>query len=141
MKLFQNLVLSILSLTLIFSFQGCGKKAPPLPPNDSGNNVAAPYDLKSDISNNQLTLTWKHKVDEKVAKIPPHGFEIFMEQKTFQDCEGCPFEFKKIATVPVPKMMFSMDIEKGYKYYFRIRAIGEDGVESKNSKSILIESN
>ncbi len=139
MKSIQYLVLLGLCFLLVFSFQGCGKKAPPLPPEDKGNIIAAPYDLTSDNSNDRIILTWKHEIDVETAKIPPHGFEIFLAQKTFEDCEGCPFEFKKIATIPMPKMQFSIDIEKGFKYYFRIRATGEDGIVSENSKSILIE--
>ncbi len=139
MKSIWHPFLLILCFTLIFSFQGCGKKAPPLPPEDKGNIIAAPFDFKSDNSKNRLILTWKHEIDAETAKIPPQGFEIFLAQKTFEDCEGCPFEFKKIATIPMPKMQFSIDIEKGFKYYFRIRAIGEDGVVSEYSKSILIE--
>ncbi len=139
MKYIQHLVLLSLCFILIFSFQGCGKKAPPLPPENKGNIIAAPFDLKSDHSNNRLIITWKHEIDVETAKVSPHGFEIFLAQKTFEDCEGCPFEFKKIATIPMPKMQFSINIEKGFKYYFRIRAIGEDGVVSENSKSILIE--
>ncbi len=139
MKLILHPFLLIPCILLIFSFQGCGKKAPPLPPEDKGNIIAAPFDLKFDIDNNRLSLTWKHEINAEAAKIPPHAFEIYMVQKTFEECEGCPFEFKKIETIPMPKMQFSIDIEKGFKYYFRIRAIGEDGVVSENSKSILIE--
>ncbi len=139
MKSIRHPFFLILCIFLIFSLQSCGKKAPPLPPEDKGNIIAAPFDLKSDNDNNRLSLTWKHEINAEVAKVPPQAFEIYMVQKTFEDCEGCPFEFKKIATIPMPKMQFSIDIEKGFKYYFRIRAIGEDGLVSENSKSILIE--
>jgi predicted small lipoprotein YifL len=118
---------------------GCGKKGPPLPPEIKGQKIAAPFDLKYAYGKKIIVLSWNHRIDNENAVIKPLGFEIFMARKTFEACEGCPFKFKKIGFVSAPSMEFTIPIEKGYKYYFRVQATGDDNMRSEYSKTVQFE--
>ncbi len=120
-------------------FQGCGKKGPPVLPVVKGEKITAPLDLKYSYSEEKIVLTWNHKVDEKEAFVKPVGFDIFLAKQTFEACQGCPFEFKKIGVVSMPSMRFATEIEKGFKYYFRVQAKGKDNLASEYSETVLFE--
>lgn len=125
--------------TLIFLFAaGCGKKTPLVPPTpiEKGNLIASPTNLKVSVTENQMMLKWDHRIDPENAKVEPDAFEVFLAKKTFEECEGCPFVFKLAATIPVPEMTFSMPVEKGFQYYFRIQAVNEDNLRSDYSETV-----
>lgn len=131
--------LAFLCAVMLAIGAGCGKKGPPLPPLRNGNSIAAPSGLEYKAAADTLTLSWTHRVDEENARLQPDGFEVFLTKRTFEACEGCPFKFEMIATVPMPSMRFSMAVEKGFRYYFRIRATNEDGLKSEFSKTVQFE--
>lgn len=117
---------------------GCGEKGPPLPPIDKTHNLAAVYDLRYSLLDSVVTLTWQHKTDDKTARIKPEAFEVFMAKKGPDDCETCPFEFNREATVTMPRRWYTRSLEKGIKYYFRVQAVGEDYVKSDYSKTVQV---
>lgn len=129
----------LLCVTVFFVFQGCGKKGPPVLPVNKGQIILAPIDLKLTGTEDEIELTWGHKADGNDAGIKPEGFDVFLKKLTFEDCEGCPFEFKKVGTVPMPAMRFVMKIDKGYRYYFRVQARGKDNLVSEFTKTVLFE--
>ncbi|MDA3791414.1 MAG: hypothetical protein PF503_23310 [Desulfobacula sp.] len=132
--------LMVLSGIIILAFSGCGKKGLPLAPEINGQKIAAPFDLKYISDNKEIILSWNHKVDIEKAFVKPRDFEIFMAKKTIEACVGCPFEFKTIGIVSMPSMEFIFKIEKGFKYYFRVHAIGNDNIKSEYSKTIQVDS-
>ncbi len=136
----QSLMVLVLSGIIILGFSGCGKKGPPLAPQIKGKNIAAPFDLKYTSGEKEIILSWNHAVDMEAAFVKPEAFEIFMAQKTFEACPGCPFEFKTIGVVSMPSMEVTVKIEKGFKYYFRVQAIGNDNIRSEYSKTLQFES-
>ncbi|MBU8850304.1 MAG: lipoprotein [Desulfobacterales bacterium] len=131
--------LMILFSVILLAFSGCGKKGPPLPPEIKGQKIAAPFDLKYTLGDKEIILSWNHKIDTETAVVKPEGFEIFMAKKTFKACVGCPFEFKKTGVVSMPSMEFTTRIEKGFKYYFRVQATGNDDMRSEYSKTVQFE--
>lgn len=118
---------------------GCGEKGPPLPPVVQGNTIAPAHDLKASLHEGMVTLTWKHQVDPETARIDPEAFELYMAKKGPDDCETCPFEFNSIALVKMPRNWHLLHVEKGYKYYFRMKAIGENNVRSDYSETVQVE--
>ena len=133
----------IFLVSLFFSFlvlAGCGEKGPPVPPPETGLTIAAPYDLKLESSDNTVFLTWSHKTDPESAKVYPDRFDVFMAKKEFSGCVGCPFQFKTAGSVPVTEKKFSIEVEPGYKYYFRIQAAGADNLKSPYTKTVQFES-
>ena len=133
------LALLVLSINLFFIFSGCGKKGPPLPPEIKGWVIAAPFDLKHTLNDDTMNLSWNHEIDKETAVIKPEGFEIHMAKKTYEECAGCPFKFNKIGSVSMPAMEFVFKLHKGFKYYFRIQAVGEDNTKSEYSNTLQIE--
>ncbi|MFH2093295.1 MAG: lipoprotein [Pseudomonadota bacterium] len=133
--------LFIFSIFLVaIGFTGCGQKGPPLPAQAIGQVIADPYDLKADLKDNMAFLTWSHRIDPVDAHIKPEHFDVFMARKTFDACRDCPFQFQQIGTVFMPKKEFITQVEKGYKYYFRVQAVGKDNLKSGYSKTIQLES-
>ncbi len=129
----------VLSINLFFIFSGCGKKGAPLPPEIKGQKITAPFDLNYKLNKSIATLFWKHEINTETAVIKPESFEVFMAKKTFEECIGCPFKFNMVGSVAVPLMKIDIKLEQGFKYYFRIQAIGENNIKSPNSKTVLIE--
>jgi predicted small lipoprotein YifL len=134
---FQFLI--ILCAVAALAFPGCGTKGPPLAPIIKGQKIAAPFDLKYTSSDTEISLSWSHEIDTETAAIEPDSFEIFMAKKTFEACEGCPFEFETIGFVSMPSMKFSTPVEKGFKYYFRVQALDDDNMKSEHSKTVQFE--
>lgn len=129
----------VLATLLVMVFFGCGKKGPPLPPDIKGKTISAPFDLKYTSNDNEIRLAWNHKIDTETAFVKPAGFEVFMAKKTFEACEGCPFEFEMINFVQMPSTAFSRKLEKGFKYYFRVQAVDDDNMRSEYSKTVQFE--
>jgi len=141
MKIQKNAIqiLIILSIAILSVFFGCGKKGPPLPPEIKGQKISVPFDLKYVLDGKKITLSWNHEIDKESAVIKPDGFKIFMAKKTFKKCASCPFKFNNIASVAMPSMEFIFELEKGFKYYFRVQATGADKMESEYSKTIQVD--
>lgn len=131
--------LMVLSGIIILAFSGCGKKGLPLAPQIKGQKIAAPFDLKYISDDKEIILSWNHKTDIENAFVKPIYFEIFMAKKNIEACVGCPFEFKTIGVVSMPSMEFIFKIEKGFKYYFRVQATGDDNIRSEYSKTVQFE--
>lgn len=132
-------ILFLIVMTGLLGFAGCGKKGPPVLPLVKGEKIAAPFDLKYVNAVEKIELTWNHKVDEEEAFVKPMGFDVYLAKLTFESCQGCPFKFEKIGFVSMPSMRFTMGIERGYKYYFRIQAKGKNNMVSEFSESVLLE--
>ena len=132
-------LLMVLFSVIFLALPGCGKKGPPMPPIIKGQIIAPPFDLKYTVGDKKITLSWNHEIDTETAAVEPQGFEIFMVKKTFEKCEGCPLVFKPIGSVSIPSMEFMTRIEKGFKYYFRVQATGEDNMKSDFSKTVQFE--
>lgn len=129
----------ILSIVILSILLGCGKKGPPLPPEIKGQKISAPFDLKYVLDGKKITLSWNHEIDKERAIIKPEGFKIFMAKKTFKECASCPFKFDSIASVARPSKEFIFELDKGFKYYFRVQATGEDNMKSEYSKTIQVD--
>lgn len=129
----------ILSIAILFLVLGCGEKGPPLPPEIKGQQIAVPFDLKYALDGNKITLSWNHEIDKERAVIKPEGFKIFMAKKTFKECASCPFKFESIASVAMPSREFIFKLDNGFKYYFRVQALGEDNMKSKYSQTIQVD--
>lgn len=120
-------------------FQDAVKKDRQCPPPIKGQKIAPPFDLKYRVDGKKITLSWNHKIDIETAAVTPQGFEIFMAKRTIEACVGCPLVFKPIGSVSIPSMEFTTRMEKGFKYYFKIQATGDDNMESDFSKTVLFE--
>ncbi len=131
-----SIILTCLGITIAM---GCGKKGPPLPPLKDGNVLAQPINLSYTVEDKQVTLTWNHKTDPENAKLEPEGFEVFLATKSLDGCEGCPFIFKSIGIVSMPETEYNYTMDEDLHYYFRVQALGADGMKSTQSDTLYIE--
>lgn len=129
----------VLCVFIVGILANCGKKGPPLPPIVTGKKLAAVRDIQIKPYRNGVMLAWDHQVDEEKAFVEPESFEVFSAQKTLDDCEGCPFVFTSAAVVSLPDKKAYIPLDKGFIYYFRIQAIGDDNVRSEYSKTIQFD--
>ena len=119
---------------------GCGKKGPPVPPTKVGDIPAAPTGLKYTLNGRDLTLTWTcASLQNKEHGPKVEGFEVFMATKPLDGCQGCPFMFKSLGVVPMPKKSFVYTLDQDLHYYFRVRTLGHDNIKSKVSDTRYIE--
>lgn len=146
-RIFRRAVLclffALLGTGIFFTAPGCGKKGPPVPPTKESDIPAAPADLKYTLKGREMTLSWTcaslvNKAQEKQgAKV--EGFEVFMATKPLGGCEGCPFMFKSIDVVPMPRQNFVYTLDQDLHYYFRVQTLGKANIKSKVSDTLYIE--
>ena len=141
---FERLILSLffvlMGAGILFTAPGCGKKGPPVPPIRADNIPAAPSDLKYTLKDRDMTLTWTCASLQNQEQGPKvEGFEVFMATKPMDGCQGCPFMFKSLGVVSMPKKSFVYTLDQDLHYYFRVRTLGHGDIKSKVSETLYIE--
>lgn len=131
--------LAAVIFTCLCLVAGCGKKGPPRLPLNQGNVINPPVNLAYTLDENRVILTWAHKADPVNAKILAEGFEVFVATKDVNGCQGCPFIFKSAGIVPMPRKTFTYELAPKLNYYFRVRAMGADGMTSEFSSTLNID--
>jgi predicted small lipoprotein YifL len=119
---------------------GCGKKGPPVPPRQT--KPPRITDLSATIAGDKVQLSWT------VERPLPHGLDGFLvyRSKTALSepiCETCPIVFQRIADIPIKdkntgkfkggKMTYVEDLEKGYRYIYKVNAYMENKETGKDS--------
>ncbi|MFO7885647.1 MAG: hypothetical protein R6U68_12565 [Desulfobacteraceae bacterium] len=99
-----------------------------------------PSDLSFHLDTSGVTLEWGHTGKNKDL-YTDRGFEIFRAEKDISGdaCIGCPIEFKKRASVDMNAHTYSEDLERGYRYYYRIRSFAGKDIFSRYSETIQFE--
>jgi len=143
-RIFQHVLLCLffafLGAGIYFVTPGCGKKGPPVPPTRDGDIPAAPTGLKYMLKDRDLTLSWTCESLQNQEQGPKvEGFEVFMATKPLDGCQGCPFMFKSLGVVPMPRKSFVYTLDQDLHYYFRVQTLGHDHIKSKVSDTLYIE--
>lgn len=135
-----SLFLALWGTALLCTAPGCGKKGPPVPPAGNGGTPPAPTALKYTLTDRDLTLSWTCAAFQNTAQGPAvEGFEVFMATRAPDGCQGCPFMFKSLGVVPMPRKHFVYTLDQDLDYYFRVQTLGRDNVKSKVSETLYIE--
>jgi hypothetical protein len=143
-RIFQRVLLGLffvlLGAGILFMAPGCGKKGPPVPPTKDADIPAAPTGLKYTIKDRDLTLSWTCTSLQNQEQGPTvEGFEVFMATKPLAGCQGCPFVFKSLGVVSMPRKSFVYTLDQDLHYYFRVQTLGRDNIKSKVSDTLYIE--
>ncbi|MCW8800277.1 MAG: hypothetical protein OQK71_05060 [Desulfobacter sp.] len=143
-RIFQRVLLGLffvlLGAGILFMAPGCGKKGPPVPPTKDADIPAAPTGLKYTLKDRDLTLSWTCASLQNQEQGPTvEGFEVFMATKPLAGCQGCPFIFKSLGVVSMPRKSFVYTLDQDLHYYFRVQTLGRDNIKSKVSDTLYIE--
>jgi len=141
------LTLAVLALLAALSAgAGCGRKAPPEPLEI--RQMARIKDLSYSLSAGTLRLTWTVPEESAVKTAPVSGFVIYRSQqsKAEKECSDCPRHFVEVGDIPVPaagsgasKLVFSDQINPGYRYVYKVVAYSEGGQRGKDSNLVDFE--
>ncbi len=125
---------------------GCGRKAPPRPP-----DLVSPLsvnDLGKRIDGDALQLTWTIPEGNKKDKTQLAGFAVYRSKLSVADgdCTNCPLIFEKIGDVSVYNSdehegrkntsVFYDTLEMGYSYTYKVVGYTKNDVKSGDSNSI-----
>lgn len=143
-RIFQRLLFSLFFVFvcsgMLLMVPGCGKKGPPVAPVKGDVIPAPPTGLKYMLNGRELTLSWACASLQNQEQGPKvEGFEVFMATKSLDGCQGCPFMFKSLGVVPMPRKRFVYTLDHALHYYFRVQTLGQDNIKSKVSDTLYIE--
>ena len=135
-----------MALILFLLFNGCGRKAPPRPPQEK--QQPAVKDLSKSLDGDRLKLTWSVPGSANRRITGPAGFMIYKSRQklTDSDCRNCPILFERIADIPAHQtaskhldgktVSYVDTVEKGYRYFYKVIVYSENGVMGKDSNTV-----
>ena len=137
------LIVNILAVVFLgFSLYACGKKGPPVPPEQK-----IPFsvnDLNKHISENNLTLSWT--IDDKKDNQfeAPSGFIVYKAKDTINHsfCSGCPLRFMQVSDISLKNhgtkktIAYVESLVKGCRYAYKVRAYTNNKIFGKDSNII-----
>ena len=141
-SIFVILIVAVIGISLFLS--GCGKKGPPVPPRQVV--LPAVNDLVSVLEDDRVILTWTvPEIKEKKGSIIT-GFVVHKAKNPVQEseCKNCPVQYKAVAEImdgskgKAGKMKYAGQLEKGFKYFFKVTAFSE-GTASGSKDSNIVE--
>ncbi len=125
---------------MVSALQGCGKKGPPVPPAIPGQTLMAPRELKGELRDGIIHLTWQYGGSDDHSVLKPETFELFTAEIPLDGCEGCPLVFGKTGTAPMPSMRLTQPAAPGRRYTFKVRAVARNGMVGEFSRMVQIDS-
>jgi len=133
----KKITIPVMVLLLMTMSMGCGKKGPPLaqlaliPPSP----VHVSYQLTAD----QVMLQWELDPEfQKKGKGGDRGVEVYRARRVFSKdaCKGCPLTFEKLADVPATTLDYSDSLERGFRYFYRLRTAQGANIVSEYSETV-----
>ena len=126
------------ALMLAFTLAACGKKAMPKPPRyeePPANIVLTVADVENDV----ITLTWNLPPPKDEYNLKT--FHVYMAQDALATlCLTCPPNFVLIGEGKAitrddgtRAYAFQMRIQPGFRYVYKINAVGREGREGADS--------
>ncbi len=141
---FYFLILFILNGAWI----GCGKKAPPVPP--QRYIPLAVNDLSYRLEGHSLILNWTIPAEKITRTLEIAGCTVFRAQISIgeSDCPTCPPEFKPLADLRIDgekstktiqrKMSYNDLPAKGYHYTYKVNCYSKKSISGKDSNYVAI---
>ena len=130
-----------------FLVSACGRKAVPVPP----RHLPPPtvQDLAGLMDHDRLILTWTLPAGD-AGTGQAESLVVYWHRSVAGDaiCPGCPPIFTPLATVAVDdgqgsgkgrSMVYRTELEKGYRYLFKVVALGRDSLPGLDSNLVRID--
>ena len=151
-SIFSETVGRILLMTIALAFLtvcGCGKKAPPKPP-EGQQRPPVVADLTGVIDNGILLLNWTVPAPDKEMPLLAAGFDVLVYRQSLgEPCPNCPPNYKQVGQLKVlgnlkvaagsQSMRYRYPVEPGYRYSVVVVAITDDGTAGTESNTLKIE--
>ena len=146
---FRTILMVIIAFMLSATICGCGKKAPPKPP-ESQQQPPVVTDLDGDVENEILILNWTVPAPTEQYPLLVTGFNVLVyKQSLGEPCPNCPPNYKQVGRLRVlgnlevaagsQPMRFRHPVEQGYQYTVVVVAVADDGTPSRESNTLRIE--
>ena len=146
---FRAIVAVIIAFMLLSTFWGCGKKAPPKPP-EGRQQPPVVTNLAGDVENGILILNWTVPAPTEQTPLLAAGFNVLVyKQSLGEPCPNCPPNYKQVGRMRVlgnlevaagsQPMRFRYPVEKGYQYTVVVIAVADDGTPGSESNTLRIE--
>jgi len=133
-KIEMKTFMIVVAACLVFAFQGCGKKGPPIPP----GAIVPPKvsGLSHTIQGDTLTLTWK--APEGKGEKAVDGYDVLRSSTSVdeKECAGCPISFERVARLGTSQTSFTDKLVLGKRYIYKVVAVTSYQVQGKDSKLI-----
>ena len=136
-----GLIIAVISGFLLMT--GCGRKAPPVAPQQ--NPPPAVDDLRADLEHDLVKLSWSHNPENWGAT----SYVVLRAQTDLSRpaCPGCPLVFQKAGTVQVAKVLrrtkhnlsFSQTLMTGFTYTFKVRPVFGSGAQGPDSNLVVLD--
>ena len=131
---FGFLLLAFFLLLSGLIFSGCGQKGPPEIIEKIQVKLKPVKNLNYQIKDSSILLKWESNYKQNIS-----GFGIFMAKQNIKKCQGCPVVFNRIDFISPDLNEYQKELEKGYRYFFKIKTSGVDDIKSKSSETIKID--
>jgi hypothetical protein len=132
-----------LGLAFLLVWSGCGRKAPPIVPQQ--RPLVAIKDLKGVLEQGIVQLTWRHNPENRSAV----EYVVLRAQSALAKppCPGCPLIFQKEGTIRVGRLLreqqhtltYSVKVMDGFRYTFDVRPVQSSGAQGPDSNPVVIE--
>lgn len=124
-------------LSLLLSFAACGRKAPPVPPRFP--DMTPVRAVKSVFQDGKLVLSWKPPAG-RAGKVT-EGYIVYRStlETGAEECEGCPVVFVRVGELKRGTEVYRVELEKGYRYLFKVVAVSEKGTTGPDSEIVRID--
>jgi len=66
------------------------------------------------------------------------GIEIYRASRPLSEdaCKGCPLTFEKLADVPAKTLEYRDSLERGFRYFYRLRTTQGANIVSEYSETV-----
>ncbi len=118
------MVMAVMLLWVISGIMGCGKKGPPLPPLALMPPAPTNITYRLTVDQDQVMLQWTLDPEfPKKNRGPNMGIEIYRATRVLTEdaCRDCPLTFEQIAELPITTLEYEAPLERGYRYFYRLR--------------------
>lgn len=128
----STLILCVLGLAVVF--QGCGRKAPPIPP----GAVVPPRvsALSHTITDNTVTLTWTAPEGKGAKSVDGYDVMRSMTSQDEEECKSCPIVFARLVRLGPSQTSYTDTLVAGKRYIYKVVAVTSYQVQGKDSKLI-----
>ena len=139
----SSLIVNILTVVFFcFFLSACGKKGPPVPPEQKF--PASVHDLNKHISEDKLILSWTIAEKKDKQFEAPSGFIVYRAKDAINSsfCPDCPLRFIQVAEISLKNngvekiTTYVESLAKGYRYAYKVRAYTKDKILGKDSNIV-----